>query len=340
MVHSTKRKSPRKASKPHADFPLFKHATGRWAKKVRGKFQYFGKVADDPDGRAALDLWREQKDDLLAGRTPRPKSDTLTIRELANRYLTFKTQIRDSGELAKRTFERYYQNCEMVVSFFGKNRPVDDLRPDDFQAFRATLSDRYGPVGLANEIQMTRSMFKYGFETGLLIRPALFGPGFKKPSAKTLRKNRMVNGPKMFNAAQIQAMLKCATVNMKAMILLAINGGMGNTDLAEMPLSALDLKTGWLTYPRPKTAIMRKIPLWKETIKAIRAVLAQRETMELPETEKLLFVGIRGATYVCGHQGYRVNQEAQGVIDKAKIKDARSTTCGGPSRRLPRVRGT
>jgi len=35
----------------HPDFPLFPHRTGRWYKKVRGKFCYFGKVADDPTAR-------------------------------------------------------------------------------------------------------------------------------------------------------------------------------------------------------------------------------------------------------------------------------------------------
>jgi hypothetical protein len=70
---------PKKPTKPHPDFPLFPHANGRWAKKVRGKFVYFGKCTDDAKGQAALDLWLDQKDDLLAGRIPREKRDGLTV---------------------------------------------------------------------------------------------------------------------------------------------------------------------------------------------------------------------------------------------------------------------
>jgi hypothetical protein len=48
---------------------------------------------------------------------------------------------------------------------------------------------------------------------------------------------------------------------MRAMILLGINGALGNTDLAMMPLSVVDADCRWLDYARAKTAIQRRIPL-------------------------------------------------------------------------------
>ena len=43
---------------------------------------------------------------------------------------------------------------------------------------------------------------------------------------------------------------------------------------------ALDLDRGWIDYPRPKTGIARRCPLWPETVAALRAVLADAPDAE------------------------------------------------------------
>ena len=108
-----------KPNKPYSDFPLFAHATGRWAKKIRGKFHYFGKW-NDPD--VALAKYLDQKDDLHAGRTPRTTGDGLSVRDLLNQFLTAKRHLVDTRELTGRSFSDYHQTCENILGFFGRTR--------------------------------------------------------------------------------------------------------------------------------------------------------------------------------------------------------------------------
>jgi len=309
---------PTTPQKPREDFPLFPHARGYWAKKVRGRLVYFGKVADDPDGNAAINRWLDQKDDLLAGREPRAKTpETPVVKDVCNAFLSHKKGLRDAGELAERSYNEYYATCARLVKAFGRLRAVDDLVADDFRHLRAQVAKQWGPVRLSNEIQRVRSVFKYGYDAGLLDKLVRFGPDFKKPSAKVLRKNR-AGRSRMFEPAELQAVLKKVGLNMKAMILLACNGGLGNADVAGLAFSDVNLRTGWLTYPRPKTGIERRIPLWAETVQAVKAAIkARREPKDTAE-KNLIFIGTRGESYVCSN-GYRVCQEFVRGLTVAKV---------------------
>src|SRR5262249_32635822 len=139
-THSTPAARP---AKPTPDFPLFPHAAGVWAKKIRGKMYYFGPWAD-PD--AALEKYLEQKDALHAGRKPREESGAATVRDAANAFLNHKQAKLDAGELSRRTFAEYRETCDLIVSDFGKRRLLDDLDADDFTALRDRMAKKWGPV--------------------------------------------------------------------------------------------------------------------------------------------------------------------------------------------------
>ena len=66
IASATDTRKPNAAQKPREDFPLFPHARGYWAKKVKGKMHYFGRIDDDPKGVKALKEWMGDNDSLLA----------------------------------------------------------------------------------------------------------------------------------------------------------------------------------------------------------------------------------------------------------------------------------
>lgn len=290
-MNSTRPTKPGKGRKPYPDFPLFPHANGRWAKKIRQRLVYFGKVADDPTGERALALWLDQRDDLLAGRQPRKSGDTTpTIADLCNRFLTAKLAMVENEELAQRSFLDYKRVCGRVVAALGRHRLLSDLRPDDFEKLRKTIARRSGPVTLGNEIQRIRVLFKYAYDADLITAPIKYGSQFKRPSKKTLRLARKAKGARMFEAAELRAILDAANPVMRAMVLLGINAGLGAADIARLRGVNLDLKHGWLDYPRPKTGIDRRVPLWAETIAALEEATAQRPTPRDAADDDLVFL--------------------------------------------------
>jgi integrase len=286
--HPTPTLAPDKPAKPYPDFPLFAHASGQWAKKIRGRMVYFGQWAD-PD--AALAKYLEQKDALHAGRKPRPQAGTATVKDICNDFLNAKQALVDAGEIRPWTWHEYKVICDLVVANFGKGRAADDVGPDDFAALRTKMARRWGPARLGNKlIQYTRSLFKHAFDAGLIDRPVRFGPGFKRPSKKVLRLVRAATGPLLFTAEEVRRLIDAANVQLRTMILLGINCGFGNSDVGNLPLAALDLDNAVVAYPRPKTGVARRCPLWPETVAALREALAKRPEPKSEDNAGLAFV--------------------------------------------------
>ncbi len=296
-----------KPSKLYPDFPLFAHATKRWAKKIRGKMHYFGPW-DDPDG--ALKKYQAQKDALHSGRKLREVTEGLTVKNLCNAFLNHKKSRLDVGELSPRTWKGCERTAKMLVTQFGKGRLVADLGQDDFAALRKAMSKTWGVVRIRNVVQQVRSIFKYGYESELLTAPMRFGPGFSAPSQKAIRLDRAAKGPRMFEAPEIRALVNGTTVPgkngpklvragvaVRAMILLGVNCGFGNADCGTLPRSALDLEGGWVNYHRPKTGITRRCPLWPETVAALNDALAERPEPKNPEDAGLVFLTVRGVSW-------------------------------------------
>jgi integrase len=312
---------PAKPSKPYPEFPLTAHPAGYWCKKIRGKIHYFGPW-DDPDG--ALKKYLEQKDALHAGRMPRADPEVLTVKDVANGFLNARRQALEAGELSPRTWADYKSVMDKLVRGLGKHRGVSTLDPQDFAALKNKLSKKNGPHRMCTVIQVIRCAFKHAYESGLLDKPMRFGPAFKRTSKKTLRLHRARQGPKLFTPEEIQKLLGGAGPQLKAMILLGINAGFGNADCGTLPLSAVNLETGWVDYPRPKTGIPRRCPMWSETVAAVREALAKRPVPKKEEHAGLVFVTKHGGAWSKDDSAGPITQEMRKILIKTGINGHRN----------------
>ena len=266
-------KKPRtNPGKPYPSFPLTPHASGQFCKKIRGKVHYFGSVAD-PD--AALKRYHEHCEALHSGKAIRVgRATELTVADLANRFLAAKDERRELGELSPGAFVEYHRDCERFVNFFGRDRAVLSISRQDLADLRKYLAKDVNAVTLSNRIGAVRSILKYAYDEELIARPVRFGAELKRPEQRLIRRCRAQAGRRHFLAAEIRGMLSHAKPAAKAMILLGINCGLGNKDVASLPTSCVDLERGWLDYSRGKTGVERRCPLWPETVAAIKAYLA------------------------------------------------------------------
>ena len=291
-------KTKRKPDKPREDFPLSPANNGQWCKKIRGKIHYFG-VWSNPE--AAENEYLRQKEYLQAGRLPPAKEQTgVTMNRLCNDFLNAKRALRDTGELSGRTFVDYHAACDEILKHFGSQRLVEDCGPDDFQSYRAKIGKGHGLHFIAKRVTLVKMLFGFGYANEMIDKPIRFGQQFNRPSLKSMRIHRARkqkdHGLRMLEAAEIRCLLESAKPQLKAMILLACNGGLGNSDLSNLSESAI--KGGWLQYPRVKTGIDRRIPLWPETLQALSEAIATRPRAEDAADAGLCFLTRQGRRWV------------------------------------------
>lgn len=321
MPKSTRTNSAGKSAKPYPAFPLTAHAgSGQWSKKFKPpgvektKTFYFGPLADWEAAKARYDYeWPF----IIKGKPipPRAGEGALTVAALCNHFIAAKKRLVDSGELSAVTYSGYYRACKHAVKHFGRDRPVAALGADDFADLREALAKGRSLVTLANYIRNIRILFQHAYDPDgekLIDAPVAMGKAFREPKDEHIRKEKqereLIHGKRRFEAPELRMMLNVLDglpveveghdepvrlrryPALRAMILLGVNAGFGQSDIASLHERHLDLVNGWATFPRPKTSIDRRCALWPETILAVRDVLSERREPRSEDDRGLVFL--------------------------------------------------
>jgi hypothetical protein len=127
-----------------------------------------------------------------------------------NSFLDHKEALLDSGELSPRTWIDYNAATGLIIATLSKGRLVDDLDADDFAKLRNKMAKRWGKIRVRDFIQRIRSVFKHALDAKLIDKPVHFGPGFARPSKKTLRLERARKGLRMYEANELRRIIDAA----------------------------------------------------------------------------------------------------------------------------------
>jgi integrase len=278
---------------------LWQHRNGQYAAKIKGDHRYFG-----TDRARAIRRFEHERPYLRRGEAPpplpgeEPDPETyVSIDRLVNEFLAHKAAKVEAGDLGRQMFESYRDVSRNLIQVFGRSRDVDDLRREDFRKLSLHLAKQYSVQSRANRITWIKSIFAWGERNELLEHAPRYGDEFDRPRQEKLDLHRLENH-KTFSAAELRAILEEAGQPLKALLLLAYNGALGQHDLANLRWSDIDLDNSWLNYPRSKTAGARQIPLWAETVEALREWRGMRPAPADSVDDKLVFLTCNGRRFV------------------------------------------
>lgn len=264
------------------------------------------------------------------------RPEQVPVADLSDAYLHRKRKLVDQGLLSE-LYAGPKGELEGVMNLFietiGSRTRFCDLTPQHFTDFHDVLHERFEVHTRAKFIKLVKSLFRFAgpppHGTGLVPTIPLYGSGFKVPSRKEFRlarkRSRELHGVRKYEPAEIAQQLagkpveyarlrkgKKETVKawrrpskaMKAMILLGLNGGFGNTDCAELPLSiALPaMEDGWMDYARGKTGVDRLFWLWPETRTAMQEYYRSRPEPRQRSHANRFFLTQLGQPWIMGRK--------------------------------------
>src|SRR5690606_1062859 len=122
---------------------------------------------------------------------------------------------------------------------------------------------KYAPARVKKIIAVTRMVFRHAVEYEHLDKLPRYGPDFNGPKKREVRLHREAAQKKLLSRDEMAALIANADPQWRAILLLCINTGMGNSDIARVQLS--DVRGGVMTMARGKTGVGRCVPLWPET---------------------------------------------------------------------------
>lgn len=332
-TRSKPEKPARSFTDPTQPYPLTVHPAGYFSKKIRGRVCYVARW--DEGAEAAEQKWNAIKDDPFAERQTEDKADGFTIKNLLDEYRNHKRRQSERGDITGRTFLDCVRTCDFLAAQLKpvKSRLVKDLGPRDFSKLFDAMrgQKRKGKdkslVVLGNEIVRVKAVFNYAAENNLIARVPTFGTDFNKPKASKIEEQTAAkieeHGERTFTREEVQAMLGAASHPLRSMILLAINCGLGNSDIGHLRLSHLNLDTGWLTYPRPKNQKPRRCHLWAETVQALRDWLPQRPEPKDEAHTKLVYLTKYGHPWHTDTFSSPLSHEFRKLLDTIDVNGGR-----------------
>jgi len=193
----------------------------------------------------------------------------ISAKELANRFIAAQRANWRNPETTLKCYTGW-------LGRFLRDHPrlmAADLTVEVFADWKLSLKERkYSAESINHYLSAVRAMYTFAEDTDLIRKAPKLRRVKNEARVKLGAKDKPLYTPK-----DLQKMLGKADLQMKAMILLALNCGFGPKDVRDLTWSHIDGER--VTLPRSKTGICQTYLLWAE----VRTLLVEirQERLEL-----------------------------------------------------------
>lgn len=179
----------------------------------------------------------------------------ITIKELANRFIAAQQA---NWRNPEETLKCYKGWLGRFIADHSRLR-ASDFTIEQFADWKISLKKRgYSAESINHYLSAVRAMFTFAEETDLIEK----GPKLKRVKNELISKTGSKEKP-LYTQEEINTLLHAADLQMKVMILLALNYGFGPKDIHDLTWD--DFNGERVTLPRSKTGVCQTYLLWPET---------------------------------------------------------------------------
>jgi integrase len=258
-----------KPAKPYPEFPLFAHNNGQWAKKIKGRFVFFGSWKS-ADWDTALARYLEERDALYAGR-PVDRNDPaeMTCDEWLNSWAAEKLDAAETGRIGPQQAACCVRTARFMLAATGAARPVASLDHAALLKIRKKMPHK-SPITLKGHLTRARMAIRWlERRHGIQVR---LDDELAAPPKRAIRLHSAARR-RFWQPDEIAQILATDNLRMRAVLSLVANCAFETHDLAALSWSHIEqIDDRWYhTCPRPKTGLPRLAMLWPRTVEAMEA---------------------------------------------------------------------
>lgn len=256
--------------------------SGLWRKRFQGKDYYFpfGESRSDRQGyRQALDAWKAKKAELDNGDgKPSPSTPLPTIRESIAGFLKRKEIQAEAGERSLGRFDALRCHLERFQDWIGAEHPITTVKAKTFLDYHSFLIGKIGKGNCSrayarDRMQSLKQFVRHCWELELIDLP-------RNIESKELVIKLCPGEIQTFTDEEIKKLLQTSVDRTRLYILLMLNCGIQQEDLANLHPAEVDWTEARLIRKRSKTKDYQNVPtinylLWPETFRLLREYRSQ-----------------------------------------------------------------